>query len=475
MPTLNRFSRALEREHELAAKRVEALTYMCGIALLPDDLLANIFDVVLEFSRRKDVSALVLSQVCRRFRCVAMATSSLWSCIRAATNSGFLSRARNTAYLERSGVSPLDITFDVRSKKNINASLGRFMDDVLPHAARWRQFHLNLFGGKVAARRVSDALKKIGSMHLPNVERLAIFTKFYLKSWFDEDPPLLDWNAPKLRTLELEDFAMDLRNFSSLTDVSVSIYSEMFPFGLFFDSLGCLHSLRALHIGLNCTDSTMMSAGLTLPSVSRLSFAILVMDETSHSQILSSLSCPNVTHLSIDLSVTSASGYMYTTTESVIQTYFAQLFGVAHTTRCQHVTHLRVKVKMPAAHLARFSAFGCAIKEIPLTSLPSLQHLTLEGLLSGPRTLLELQETGTFPGLRTITIQSPRPDKLQDWILKVVRKLTAHGLWRGFEQLVIRKQDERKTVVEHTIIHRDQVQEWLDSIAASLVRKDLRL
>ncbi len=464
--TFCKFGRALARELELATKLVKEVTLTCGIAILSDDLLANIFEiVVLGGSERNGRSALKLSQVCRRFRCVALETSSIWSSIRAGANSGILTRTRNATYLKRSKVSPLDIVFNVvHSKKNVGVGLSRFMNDALPLAPRWRQFHLELNSSKLGVSQVCDALTKLSTVHLPNLERLGIFMNFYIHSWFVENlTPFAHWNAPNLRALELRDFAIDLRNFSSLTEVSVSIYSGMFPFKLFFDNLESLRSLRALHIGLHCAHSTMGSKQLTLPSVSNLSFAILIKDDAPHHEILAWLVCPNVAHFSIELLVNSngsvitraTKGYS-STTEEVIALHIAQLFARQ---RYEHLTHLRLKVKVPKTYLAGAGAFGYAINRTPLSFLPRLQHLTLEGTLSGPGTILELPERGTFPALKTITIQSPRPDKLYEWLAKVVERLTAHGHWEHFEQLVIRKEDERGTVVERKIIPRDPVEE----------------
>ncbi len=93
--------------------------------------------------------------------------------------------------------------------------------------------------------------------------------------------------------MELKDFAVDVRRFSSLTDVSVSIHSVNFPFAWFFKGLESLRSLRSLHVGLHCVTSGMDPRGVILPSVLRFSIAILVKHSTVHDRIFSTLSCPN--------------------------------------------------------------------------------------------------------------------------------------------------------------------------------------
>ncbi len=76
----------------------------------------------------------------------------------------------------------------------------------------------------------------------------------------------------------------------------------------------------------------------------------------------------------------------------------------------------------------------------------------------------------TFPTLRLIAIQSSRPDKLYRWLKEVCQKLAGHGLWGSFEKIVIRKEDEGNTkVAERTVILKDQVHEWLDSISGEIV------
>ncbi len=131
-----------------------------------------------------------------------------------------------------------------------------------------------------------------------------------------------------------------------------------------------------------------------------------------------------------------------------MQRHFTKLFAQCDT-RYQHLSRLRLEVTGQSQH-----AFDYAINEIPLASLPSLKHLLLEGSVAGPPSSLELQDTDTFPALETITLKSPRPQKLYGWLRKVTGKLEALGVWTHFVELIVWKQDEEGNVVERMIIPR---------------------
>ncbi len=133
----------------------------------------------------------------------------------------------------------------------------------------------------------------------------------------------------------------------------------------------------------------MISTGLTLPTVSRLILVILVKGDKLHDQFLSMFNCPNITDLSIVLMVRlngMASRSVYTHWQDLIQHYVVHVLeGAGSAVRYQNLTDLHLKVRTSDTRAVDASTFGYAVSQIPLASLPSLQRLMVEGLLSGDR------------------------------------------------------------------------------------------
>ncbi|KLO07411.1 hypothetical protein SCHPADRAFT_984098 [Schizopora paradoxa] len=459
LPVISGFKHALEKELELAENRLKNMTLMCGIALLSDDLLSIIFDHVVEKEKSRDRAALILSGVNRRFRSLALSTSSLWSTIRGAAKYSASMQKKNSMFLDRSGAFPLNVTFDVNSRKNLDANVSRFMKDLLPHSDRWKEFHLVFGGGKTCVYRFFECLEKLGfhRLHLPNLERLSISCNFFVQSWFDDDlETYLCWSAPNLRSLELKDFTIDLSKHTSLTHISIAMHTDRFSFE-WIRRLEGLPYLQSLYIGLNCSMSKLSTnIGVTLSSISHLSLYIFVASRISHHKILSSLSCPNLEHLSIELSV-DRTLYVSGTAIAYVRQCYSSLLGNP-TERYPRLSHLQLKVQgTPERENA---TFGHAISELPLNGPLRITRIAVSYTVALPK-MQQADSDGYPPPLKVVIVQSPQPEKLYDWLWEVFNTMSINGVMKQFEHLIIRRKDEVSGTVTPSIIHRDVIFPWL--------------
>ncbi|KLO18502.1 hypothetical protein SCHPADRAFT_899710 [Schizopora paradoxa] len=445
LTTLVYFNDVILRELETADKRLEDIGRMFRVTLLPDDILSYIFDLVLEGDEYRDRTALDLASVCRRFRSVALGTSSLWSVIRGASRYSAEMQQKNAIFLNRSRTYPLDIDFEVTSRKYDYVTIDRFMRDLTPHSNRWKSFRISFDGSKNGVNRFFESLKKLGldNIHTPNLERLSIVINFSLNSWLSDNLlELLRWDAPKLRILELEDFAVDLRNLNSITHISLTIFTIDFPFDWIY-GLESLPPLCSLNLGIRCTLSKMTSStNLTLSSLRHLSLFIRIDSKSSHKNLLSNVHCPNITDLSIHISVVDDASHRNGPPANFIPPCFEYLFGNA-SKQFSHLSQLRLKTE--AARLDDYSVFRQAVIELPLFSFPNLSHLFLEGAMKGlarssPLPIPKAQQTdGAFPSLKVVEIQSLYSEMLRPWVQDVCDLLSLQSKWENFEKLVIRK------------------------------------
>ncbi len=130
-------------EHARASLRARSLSSMCGLAMLPDEPLREVFGRVVIATDKDRVYAalsLGLSQVCRPFREIVLGTPLLWSFFEV------LGRFPDPNFfklcLDRSRDHPLDITFwfvqhPVPSQVLVQETAGRV-------SRRWRSFRTSI-------------------------------------------------------------------------------------------------------------------------------------------------------------------------------------------------------------------------------------------------------------------------------------------------------------------------------------------
>ncbi len=137
--TLSDLASAVQAEAEAAQANMEVVNNMCGLASLPNELVARIFDYVVNgdaslTNPNRWKAAVALSHVCQYFWETAVSCPQLWSNISRSSEiaASCLSRSKN---------APLDVelmvTFGTGAFQNVlqfeQLSLGS-----LSHSSRWR-------------------------------------------------------------------------------------------------------------------------------------------------------------------------------------------------------------------------------------------------------------------------------------------------------------------------------------------------
>ncbi|KAF5386157.1 hypothetical protein D9615_002368 [Tricholomella constricta] len=125
-------------------------------ARLPPELLGKVFEHVYRNwkpKRRKRPVEMILSQVSRHWRCVALGVSTLWTNIH-------VSKSRPTgslqSYLERSKKRPLQVNFDLRASDGYGLHL--VWPRVVEHVSRWCRVSIkaNTMPGVIQALRLLE-------------------------------------------------------------------------------------------------------------------------------------------------------------------------------------------------------------------------------------------------------------------------------------------------------------------------------
>ncbi|KAK7461708.1 hypothetical protein VKT23_008134 [Stygiomarasmius scandens] len=192
-------------EEYLAIARLQSLR--CSIYELPVEILSEIFTLYVEDvaeaspytcngEHPDEDEAILLSQVCSRWRSVLHSTPRLWSkitlgnrCRRAHAHRLILKDLhRAKLHLERSGDTPLCITATFRARKDYYVPLQHLFATLGAHAHRWQSLRLVLNPGDFTRIPFPRAL--------PVVTRITCEAQGITSS-------LPQFDAPRLRTLNL--------------------------------------------------------------------------------------------------------------------------------------------------------------------------------------------------------------------------------------------------------------------------------
>ncbi len=425
---------------EIAEKLVKDATLLCGI---PDDLLAYVFDFVVEVSERKDRSPLVLSQVSHRFRYIALGTSSLWSSIRAASNSGTLTTTRNTTYLERewhvSAKRHIHLTLqkerlcEALSLYEIRASSHHALEGIQLGAGRrqaWCGPFLQFFGkngphSSSQTRAAKDFHEFLPQFSVRHGSLSAISPLDRSRTAHFGAEGLRRRHAP----IFIANGHLRLHTFSG---VSICVVLQRFgvppvlvfpphrpPLYVLNDELrGCDPSIRlpplVRHPRHGKRPPRSHSVVAQLPEHGRpyhhaLGWVRLVGGQLNkhsydHGERDTALLCPPV--------------------RAICRAIPTVISPAPESDRVEDTRRPRLR---------RIRICG---QRDPAASLPNLEHLTLDGSLPSPAHHAHTSglHEEPFGVLKTITIQSPEPYELSEWLAQVFATLIYQKVWEHFEQ-----------------------------------------
>lgn len=358
-----------------------------GIAELPDELLALIFELAYDNDTEGSRLAIQLSHVCRRFRAIALHTPRLWSTLtttqRIDEYQTFISRLRTAL---------LTIIIDNPShlREASSTLLTDFMDTVFTLTDRWGEFRCQ--STLMLDSEDWEALLQITNINLvlPRLHTLSLFgssREWYWDYWSH-------WNMPGLRHFQSQNAVPTRVNSTSL----VSCELEFGPFRFTVVEINRLlallqacSALQTLALNLDSIHDTGLNSEIEVALLGRLkTLTIRVVVQSSSETIraiISNIVMPLLERIDYDIE---------------LQTDFDSTKHLpdicppmAH---CHNLRSVHMKVKA-------FAYCSMGINMV-FSSFPQIQHLHLDAPLFGHIDIPDLFRTGTFPPLRSLTLKN---------------------------------------------------------------------
>ncbi|KLO08299.1 hypothetical protein SCHPADRAFT_931881 [Schizopora paradoxa] len=223
LTTLLGVTKELRSQFKMSRERIEAAKRFKGIKSLPDELLAKIFQLsVWEMERLGAKRAMQLSQVCRRFRNVALETRALWTALYSLS-----SQQQTEMLISRAGPNEkfhAFIFFDSFTK------LRPIIDSYRPVIPRWKTLTLDYHRWVPNVRAVLGELFGILAMdgaRSPKLEELTVNSGEANPHHGCILPGEFQLWAPNLRTLRCSYFIPLIS--SSMATISTLVIIHEFP------------------------------------------------------------------------------------------------------------------------------------------------------------------------------------------------------------------------------------------------------
>jgi len=496
--TLSDLTSAIQAVYKVAEENFEAVGNMCGLALLPTELLARIFECVVNGdeslsnpSRWK--AAFTLSHLCQYFRIIALCCPQMWSNI--SKNNEMVASC-----LSRSKDVPLDVelTIDFGSGADPRDLLfEQLLSEVLLHSKRWRRLHIqfvsNSEDGDAACRTSVDGLdvrEAFRSPDVPLLESLDIRNDMSANSLYMSYNEFAHWNAPSLRRVTaVHYFPLSLPSLTNVTTLDITLILNQIDFSDMLADLSRMRFLEDFTLKLDsCSDGLVEPSEsqqyerTELPSIRHL--RIETERESVHDSdsslvkcsLFSSLFFPGAVDLHVKLSGEVTKFYLeadYATLD--LEEEIMQIFQNAEQFPCVRSFCLEscgIYDGPPNTSYWIDSQQGYIEIFIPFNMLPNAKHFKLQSN-RWTKVMEEREIEGRVPGdtlptLETITIETP-PDSplsfVKSRIGDFLRKQKDRGEWGEFRELVVVNgnvaDDIRKKKVSETYVG-DTVLEWCE-------------
>lgn len=224
----NTLGQLAERHARLQECAEQHKALVAPIRGLPSELLADIFEICTSErvgslwknfpDPQEEDSPLILAQVCRRWRSIAITTARLWSVInttwdRSLNDSSF---SRTKTWLERSGEIPLTIQLRLPRTFAEKNAFGKLIAVIAPSTNRWDNIMIS-FGSFATAigsvgQLLRDAAPRLRHLHLHG-QRLIARDNAYVDATFEHAPFLYSLYTTYLYPQQLTLPWSQLRNF----------------------------------------------------------------------------------------------------------------------------------------------------------------------------------------------------------------------------------------------------------------------
>ncbi|KLO18200.1 hypothetical protein SCHPADRAFT_993805 [Schizopora paradoxa] len=227
--SLRELSSAIQAKSEAAEENYDAVSNMCGLIFLPNELLARIFRFVVNDEPGLDnptrsKAAVTLSHVSEYFRSTALSCASLWSDISGGNDLDILC-------LSRSKDALLDVATTVglfrRKRKPHEFVFKQSLTRILPCSGRWRSLDIMFWMMPKGARMPEGNLEISQAFRGSNVrslESLHLKSNRNVVSTFEICHEFQHWHLPSLRHLtSVYYFPVNLPGLVNLVSLDLTI------------------------------------------------------------------------------------------------------------------------------------------------------------------------------------------------------------------------------------------------------------
>lgn len=443
-----------------------AVTRNCGLALLPDEILASVFDLVVNTLHkdcsvgRKWKAARRLSHVDRQFRSVILACPRLWRNMNS-------SLQMVSACLPRTNGLPLSIDLTIDDNLRTHAlAFPPVLTELLPVTKQWGRLRLTFFTLFTDKRQSDRDRRMFYTMHLvdaPLLEKLSIRYDDFLS---DRSPHWnwSHWNTPNLRHVTaVSYFPFSLPGLSNVATLDLTVPIDNNQMSDMLKAISRMNNLRKfiLHL-LNEEDPGrfVLHERMEFPQIrhlilrTSLYFPIQVNSRALERSIFSSLFFPGLIQLDLRL----------------LGNYLRDASGLPHTQEFHFnkgitriFRHIDQFPRVESFHLDVLSSIddhhdSDARSELcfPLNMLPSVKHFSLrsntrfeikesddpdEILFEDERAVAPRVVGNAFPVLETVNLDLLDASVVARWLGEYLRNVQDRGKWDEFREFVIAEPD----------------------------------
>ncbi|KLO08087.1 hypothetical protein SCHPADRAFT_944742 [Schizopora paradoxa] len=469
-----RLSTTLDGIIDALNKGIDNLGRMCGIDLLPDEVLAAIFEMVVNTTGAitehyvascRWREAVSLSHINHRLRSIMLASPQLW------TNMAS-SRQMAAACLPRTNGLPLNISMDADNHgRRDDWSFHPILAELFPVAQYWECLHLSISCMHPESRLGRNNFKfadlsdpPFYRLNAPLLEKLSIEYSCFVNG---ADTPHWDWsrwNTPNLRHLKTyRYFPISLPELISVTnlDLTMSIYDDHFPRTV--KEISQMVNLRDFTVKFLDTDKFPRFIPMTeFPHIQQLK-----MKTTRHARnkggkladgwrpVFFSLFFPNLIHLQLDVE---GKGCLSWGDETF---YFNEEMNRIFSQANQYPKVQSFYLKI----VSQLDYDGeCKVPTelaIPLNMLPSLKDLTIQcntrfDMVDDVESKEEVGDV--LPILNTVTLDVLDASDVAKWLGEYLEEMKDRGKWDEFRELTIMERGGKD--FQKTTYPRDKALKW---------------
>ncbi|KLO04812.1 hypothetical protein SCHPADRAFT_1003188 [Schizopora paradoxa] len=452
---LRRLSSTLDAFSTALTKRIDdfvPISRLCGIALLPNESLSEVFHLVVYNSQfcASWKAAVMLSHVDRRFRAIVLEYPRLW------TEMGLgMSREMVKTCFPRTKGLPLSVTLNAHLYHASDCTVDLAAEELLPLSEYWGDltlsFSVRCDDGK-PKRPTGQSLNRINAPFLKTL-------RIYAAEPIIEVIPLRDWsqwNCPRLHhVIALDYFPLHLPGLSNVSVLDLVLHVEDKNMAKILDQLVMMKNLQYLELEfvnlVNSYEFVVFDRHdfLQIKDLKLTTEVHIRVDNPSPGikrSIFSSMFFPAAVRLDLTLKVDSMEYESYRDIRDTHKYYFNEEINrlLRHADQFPLVEEFSLEIVTPSDE-ERYSEDRSEIY-VPLNMLPSLKRFTLncnsafdikepeepDGVFYEDEHTVAPRVAGdAFPVLEAITLDVKKPYDAAGWVKEYLREVQNRGMCFG--------------------------------------------